>query len=71
MNDLIAGVRIKGEVLIGDKNIYAPGTDLIELRKKVGMVFQRPNPFPLPISGKCSLRAPDAPTPAGGKKPAR
>ncbi len=50
MNDLIVGVRIEGEVLIGDKNIYAPETNLIELRREVGMVFQRPNPFPLPIS---------------------
>jgi phosphate transport system ATP-binding protein len=49
MNDLIDGVRIEGEVIIGDKNIYAPGTNLIELRKEAGMVFQRPNPFPLSI----------------------
>jgi phosphate transport system ATP-binding protein len=49
MNDLIAGVRIEGEVVIGDKNIYAPETNLIKLRREVGMVFQRPNPFPLPI----------------------
>jgi len=49
MNDLIEGVRITGEVLINGEDIYAPGTDLIGLRKKVGMVFQRPNPFPLSI----------------------
>jgi len=49
MNDLIDGIRIEGQVLIGDKDIYAPGTDLIQLRKEVGMVFQRPNPFPLSI----------------------
>jgi phosphate transport system ATP-binding protein len=49
MNDLIDGVRIEGQVLIDDKNIYAPGTNLIQLRKDVGMVFQRPNPFPLSI----------------------
>jgi phosphate transport system ATP-binding protein len=49
MNDLIDGVRIEGEVIISEKNIYAPGTNLIELRKDVGMVFQRPNPFPLSI----------------------
>ena len=60
MNDLIAGVRIEGEVVIGDKNIYAPETNLIELRREVGMVFQRPNPFPLPISGKCPFWAQDA-----------
>ncbi|MBA4393347.1 MAG: phosphate ABC transporter ATP-binding protein [Desulfobacca sp.] len=49
MNDLIDDVRIEGQVLIGDKDIYAPGTNLIQLRKDVGMVFQRPNPFPLSI----------------------
>jgi len=49
MNDLISGVRLTGEVLINGEDIYAPGTDLIQLRKKVGMVFQRPNPFPLSI----------------------
>jgi phosphate transport system ATP-binding protein len=49
MNDLIDEVRIDGQVLIGDKNIYEPGTNLIQLRKEVGMVFQRPNPFPLSI----------------------
>jgi phosphate transport system ATP-binding protein len=49
MNDLIEGVRTDGEVLIDDKNIIDSGTDLVVLRKKVGMVFQRPNPFPLSI----------------------
>lgn len=49
MNDLITGVRITGQVLIDGRNIYDSGTDLVELRKKVGMVFQRPNPFPLSI----------------------
>lgn len=49
MNDLIDGVRVTGEVLIDGKNIYEPGTDLVALRKKVGMVFQRPNPFPLSV----------------------
>ena len=49
MNDLIPGVRITGEVLIDGKDIYAPETDLTQLRKKVGLVFQRPNPFPLSI----------------------
>lgn len=49
MNDLIDGVRIQGEILIDGKNIYESKTDLIALRKKVGMVFQRPNPFPLSI----------------------
>jgi phosphate transport system ATP-binding protein len=49
MNDLIDGIRIEGQVLIDDKDIYAPGTNLIQLRKEAGMVFQRPNPFPLSI----------------------
>ena len=49
MNDLIEGVRTEGEVLIDDTNILNSHTDLVVLRKKVGMVFQRPNPFPLSI----------------------
>ena len=49
MNDLIPGVKISGKVLINGKNIYDPSTDLVKLRKKVGMVFQRPNPFPISI----------------------
>jgi len=49
MNDLIEGVRIDGQVLIDNADILNPLTDLVALRKKVGMVFQRPNPFPLSI----------------------
>ena len=49
MNDLIAGVRITGRALVDGKDIYAPGTDVTELRKRIGMVFQRPNPFPLSV----------------------
>ncbi len=49
MNDLIDGVRTMGKVLIDGRDIYAAGTDLLDLRQKVGMVFQRPNPFPLSI----------------------
>jgi len=49
MNDLIEGVRTDGEVLVDGANILSPGTDLVGLRKKVGMVFQRPNPFPLSV----------------------
>jgi phosphate transport system ATP-binding protein len=48
MNDLIESVRIEGEVLYEGKNIYTD-YDVIELRKKIGMVFQRPNPFPMSI----------------------
>jgi len=49
MNDLIDDARVSGRVLIDGLDIYRPGTDLLELRKKVGMVFQRPNPFPLSV----------------------
>jgi phosphate transport system ATP-binding protein len=49
MNDDVEGVRTTGEVVIGRENILAPQTDVVRLRKKVGMVFQRPNPFPLSI----------------------
>jgi phosphate transport system ATP-binding protein len=49
MADLIDGVRVTGSVLLDGQDIYAPGTDLLELRKKIGMVFQRPNPFPLSV----------------------
>ena len=49
MNDLIPGVRISGRVALDGQDIYAPGTDVCALRTKVGMVFQRPNPFPLSV----------------------
>jgi phosphate transport system ATP-binding protein len=49
MNDVIPGTRIEGEVLIDEKNIYESGTDVVELRRKVGMVFQKSNPFPKSI----------------------
>ena len=49
MNDLIDGCQIKGEVLLEGRNIYAPQTDVAELRRSVGMVFQKPNPFPKSI----------------------
>jgi phosphate transport system ATP-binding protein len=49
MNDLIEGVRVTGEVLVQSDNIFSPETDLISLRRRVGMVFQRPNPFPLSV----------------------
>ena len=45
MNDIIPGVRVGGEVLLDGKNIYEKGVDVVELRKRVGMVFQQPNPF--------------------------
>jgi len=49
MNDVIPGTRVDGEVLMDDEDIYAPGTDVVELRRKVGMVFQKSNPFPKSI----------------------
>ena len=49
MNDLIDGVRIEGEVLLDGEDIFAPDVDVVHLRKRVGMVFQRPNPFPMSI----------------------
>ncbi len=49
MNDLIDGVRVEGEVNLDGENIYQPGFDTIGLRRRVGMVFQRPNPFPKSI----------------------
>ena len=46
MNDTIPGTRVDGKILLDGVDIYAPDTDLSELRQKVGMVFQKPNPFP-------------------------
>ena len=49
MNDLIPGCRITGEILIDGEDIYSPKTDVTLLRKRAGMVFQKPNPFPMSI----------------------
>ncbi len=49
MNDLITGVTIKGQAIIDDKNIYDSDVDEVSVRKKIGMVFQQPNPFPKSI----------------------
>lgn len=49
MNDLIENVKIEGEILLDGQNIYHPKVDVVMLRKRVGMVFQRPNPFPMSI----------------------
>jgi len=49
MNDLIENVRIEGEVTLEGQNVYAKGVDVVELRQRVGMVFQKPNPFPMSI----------------------
>lgn len=49
MNDLILDTRVQGEVYLDNKNIYNPDVDVVELRRKIGMVFQKPNPFPKSI----------------------
>ena len=49
MNDLVPDVRITGSVKYRGKDIFAPGTDVNELRRQIGMVFQKPNPFPMSI----------------------
>ena len=49
MNDLVEGCKITGQVLIDNQNIYDPRTNLNLLRKRAGMVFQKPNPFPMSI----------------------
>ena len=46
LNDLIPGCRVSGRLVIGGRNIYDPGVDLVSLRRQVGLVFQKPNPFP-------------------------
>ena len=49
MNDLVPNVKITGEVLLDGEDIYSPKVDTTLLRKKVGMVFQQPNPFPMSV----------------------
>ena len=49
MNDLIDDLRIEGQIKVGDFDIYGPGVDVIALRKRMGMVFQKPNPFAMSI----------------------
>ncbi len=49
MNDLIPGAQLKGRVLLDGEDIYAPSVDVVDIRRRVGMVFQRPNPFPKSI----------------------
>jgi phosphate transport system ATP-binding protein len=55
MNDLIEGVKINGEILLDGVDIYSSQMEIYELRKRVGMVFQRPNPFPLSVSENVSF----------------
>ncbi len=63
MNELIGGVHIDGGIFLDGKDIQAPGVDLTRLRRRIGMVFQRPNPFPLSIADNVSygLRVHGAP----------
>ncbi len=49
MNDLVPNVRIEGDVFLDTQNLYAPGVDVVDIRRRIGMVFQRPNPFPKSI----------------------
>ncbi|MBU3917656.1 ATP-binding cassette domain-containing protein, partial [bacterium] len=49
MNDLVPGTRVEGEILLDDDDIYASSIDVVHLRSRVGMVFQKPNPFPKSI----------------------
>ncbi|HLE28903.1 MAG TPA: phosphate ABC transporter ATP-binding protein PstB [Anaerolineales bacterium] len=49
MNDTIAGTRVAGQITLDGEDIYAPTVDVADLRRRVGLVFQRPNPFPQPI----------------------
>jgi len=49
MNDLIDGTRVEGKVIFEGKNIYDPGIDPVDIRRRIGMVFQKPNPFPKSI----------------------
>lgn len=49
MNDTISGTRLEGKILLDDQDIYDEDTDVVDLRRRVGMVFQRPNPFPKSI----------------------
>ncbi|MCR4428174.1 MAG: phosphate ABC transporter ATP-binding protein PstB [Caldiserica bacterium] len=49
MNDLIISAKVEGQVFLDEQPIYAPKVDVVELRKKIGMVFQKPNPFPMSV----------------------
>ena len=49
MNDLVLGCRVEGQVILNRKNIYDPDVDVVDIRQRIGMVFQRPNPFPMSV----------------------
>lgn len=56
MNDTIAGARVEGTITLDEQNIYDPDLDVVELRARVGMVFQKPNPFPKSIFDNVAYR---------------
>ena len=73
MNDRVAGFRRAGDVLLGGRSIWHPAVELMSLRRRIGMVFQRPNPFPMSIGDNviAGARAPDGRPPgAEGDRPA-
>jgi phosphate transport system ATP-binding protein len=49
MTDLVGGCRVEGQVILNGKNIYDPDIDVVDIRQRIGMVFQRPNPFPMSV----------------------
>ncbi len=49
MNDLVQGCRVEGQVMLNGQNIYDPEIDVVDIRQRIGMVFQRPNPFPMSV----------------------
>ena len=49
MNDLVQGCRVEGQVMLNGQNIYDPDIDVVDIRQRIGMVFQRPNPFPMSV----------------------
>jgi phosphate transport system ATP-binding protein len=57
MNDLLPDARIEGEALFQGKNLYGPGVDAVDVRRRIGMVFQKPNPFPKSIHDNIAFGA--------------
>jgi len=55
MSELVPGCRVTGEVRVGERDVYASSQDVIELRRRVGLIFQRPNPFPFSIAKNITL----------------
>ncbi|MCR4419051.1 MAG: phosphate ABC transporter ATP-binding protein PstB [Clostridia bacterium] len=55
LNDLVPGFRLQGEVLLDGQDLYRPGTDVVQVRRRVGMVFQHPNPFPKTVFENVAL----------------